>query len=129
MERLNALGGKFHQSLDEYDRYDLIGLDKYGHNTLVEVKERFTKYKGWMMEKNKADSLLALANKAEGVENQIKLWYVVIFKNEYLVYNVYDIVRGELGKLPAPKTTSFENTNVVNKDSYFTTKKSFIFKL
>ena len=125
-DRLNTIGGDFNISTKQFDTFDVYGRDEKGVYTLVEVKLRNKFYGKWMMQCDKAERLLQLKDEHN---EEINLYYAVMYDDVCKVYDVMEIIKNETTSIRAGKTTVFSDKTKTNKESYLFDDSSYLFKL
>lgn len=93
---------------DEMCHYDMESI-----RSIIEIKVRKKYYKKWMIEKYKYDKLMNLCGDKG-------CYYVVAYKNMLYWYDLKKIDISELEKvvMNCPKTTDFDNNEIVEKTNY-----------
>ena len=114
----NFLKSKIHYINDSEQmcHYDMETKD-----SILEIKVRKKEYEQWIIEKYKYDKLMELAKNK-------KCFYIVAYESKLYYYNLKDIELKDLEKvvMQCPKTTDFENNEMIEKINYVLPKNKEI---
>ena len=93
---------------EEMSHYDMKTI-----RSIIEIKVRKSYYDKWMIEKYKYDKLMKLCGDKD-------CFYVVAYNNKLYWYDLKDIDISELEKvvMNCPKTTDFDNNEIIKKTNY-----------
>tara|TARA_R110000824_G_C15059078_1_gene662227 strand:+ start:553 stop:945 length:393 start_codon:yes stop_codon:yes gene_type:complete len=98
---------------DIKDSSQMSHYDMETIKSIIELKVRKTFYDKWMIEKYKYDKLIQLCKDKD-------CYYVVAFENKLYYYDLKDIDLKDLEKvvMKCPRTTDFENNEMIDKINY-----------
>ena len=88
--------------------------DAESDDYIVEIKSRDKEYSSWIIEKYKFEK-----NIIKSVETTKKFIYLTEYNGKIMTWNIHNLVRKNYDfqwtEMPMPKTTEFDNTNVIPK--------------